>query len=64
VVYGDTDSVMVKFGVPTVEEAMPLAERAADEVRGFVTGLHLLYLPASMLCAPRLRCNYRPKQNR
>lgn len=30
--YGDTDSVMVKFGVPTVEEAMPLAERAADEV--------------------------------
>ena len=32
VVYGDTDSVMVKFGVPTVEEAMPLAERAADEV--------------------------------
>ncbi|KAM3572568.1 hypothetical protein VYU27_005410, partial [Nannochloropsis oceanica] len=31
VVYGDTDSVMVKFGVPTVEEAMPMAERAADE---------------------------------
>ena len=32
VVYGDTDSVMVKFGVQTVEEAMPLAEKAADEV--------------------------------
>ena len=32
VVYGDTDSVMVKFGVPTVEAAMPLAERAAEEV--------------------------------
>jgi DNA polymerase delta subunit 1 len=32
VVYGDTDSVMVKFGVPTVPEAMPLAEAAADEV--------------------------------
>ena len=32
VVYGDTDSVMVKFGPSTVEEAMPLAERAAAEV--------------------------------
>jgi len=32
VVYGDTDSVMVKFGNPTVEEAMPIAEAAADEV--------------------------------
>lgn len=31
-VYGDTDSVMVKFGCKTVEEAMPLAEKAADEV--------------------------------
>lgn len=34
VVYGDTDSVMVNFGLPTVGEAMPLAERAAEEVRG------------------------------
>ena len=32
VVYGDTDSVMVKFGHPTIEETMPLAEKAADEV--------------------------------
>lgn len=32
VVYGDTDSVMVKFGYPTVEQAMPLAQIAADEV--------------------------------
>ena len=32
VVYGDTDSVMVKFGSPSVEEVMPLAERAAAEV--------------------------------
>lgn len=31
-VYGDTDSVMVKFGCKTVAEAMPLAEKAADEV--------------------------------
>ncbi|CAH0475255.1 unnamed protein product [Peronospora belbahrii] len=32
VVYGDTDSVMIKFGVDTVEEAMPLAEEAAKRV--------------------------------
>eukprot|EP01038_Epipyxis_sp_PR26KG_P010428 gene10428-14008_t len=32
VVYGDTDSVMVNFGAPSVEEAMPLAKLAADQV--------------------------------
>lgn len=32
VVYGDTDSVMINFGPPGVEEAMKLAEKAADEV--------------------------------
>lgn len=32
VVYGDTDSVMIKFGCKTVAEAMPLAEKAAEEV--------------------------------
>ena len=32
VVYGDTDSVMVNFGFPTVAEAMPIAEKAAEEV--------------------------------
>jgi DNA polymerase delta subunit 1 len=32
VVYGDTDSVMVKFGYATVEETMPLAQQAAAEV--------------------------------
>lgn len=30
--YGDTDSVMVNFGPPTVAEAMPLAQIAAGEV--------------------------------
>lgn len=32
VVYGDTDSVMVKFGVKTVEEAMELGKQAAEKI--------------------------------
>jgi DNA polymerase delta subunit 1 len=32
VIYGDTDSVMIKFGVETVEEAMKLGKMAADEI--------------------------------
>ena len=32
VVYGDTDSVMVKFGAGTVAETIPLADKAAEEV--------------------------------
>eukprot|EP00096_Caligus_rogercresseyi_P008611 TRINITY_DN2778_c0_g1_i3.p1 TRINITY_DN2778_c0_g1~~TRINITY_DN2778_c0_g1_i3.p1 ORF type:complete len:379 (-),score=112.51 TRINITY_DN2778_c0_g1_i3:274-1410(-) len=32
VIYGDTDSVMVKFGVSTVAEAMKLGEEAAKKV--------------------------------
>ena len=32
VIYGDTDSVMVKFGVGTVVEAMKLGQEAADFV--------------------------------
>lgn len=32
VIYGDTDSVMVKFGVTELEEAMKLGEEAADYV--------------------------------
>lgn len=30
VIYGDTDSVMVKFGVPTVSEAMEMGREAAE----------------------------------
>ncbi|KAK9135052.1 hypothetical protein Syun_014382 [Stephania yunnanensis] len=32
VIYGDTDSVMVQFGVPTVEEAMKLGREAAEYI--------------------------------
>jgi hypothetical protein len=32
VVYGDTDSVMIKFGAGSVAETMPLAQLAAQEV--------------------------------
>ena len=32
VIYGDTDSVMVKFGVASIEEAMKLGKEAANYV--------------------------------
>ncbi|XP_020588039.1 DNA polymerase delta catalytic subunit [Phalaenopsis equestris] len=34
VIYGDTDSVMVQFGVPTVEAAMKLGREAAEYISG------------------------------
>lgn len=34
VIYGDTDSVMVKFGVTELEDAMKLGQEAADYVSG------------------------------
>lgn len=34
VIYGDTDSVMIKFGVKTLEEAMKLGREAAEYVTG------------------------------
>ncbi|KAL8166299.1 hypothetical protein V2J09_007798 [Rumex salicifolius] len=37
VIYGDTDSVMVQFGVSTVEEAMTLGREAADYISGTFT---------------------------
>ena len=42
VIYGDTDSVMVRFGVPTVEAAMKLGQEAAEEVtKSFVKPIKL-----------------------
>ncbi|XP_057550361.1 DNA polymerase delta catalytic subunit isoform X1 [Amaranthus tricolor] len=34
IIYGDTDSVMVQFGVSTVEEAMKLGREAAEYISG------------------------------
>ena len=51
VVYGDTDSVMVKFGVKTVEEAMKLGLEAADEVTQKATCLSLRELGWWPVCA-------------
>jgi len=42
VIYGDTDSVFVQFGVETVEEAMKLGEEAADMVsKTFISPIKL-----------------------
>jgi DNA polymerase delta subunit 1 len=35
VIYGDTDSVMIKFGVKTIEECMVLGKEAAEYVSSF-----------------------------
>jgi DNA polymerase delta subunit 1 len=35
VIYGDTDSVMVRFGVETVAESMELGNEAAQYVSGY-----------------------------
>lgn len=40
VIYGDTDSVMVQFGVPSVEEAMNLGREAADYISGTFIKVH------------------------
>ena len=37
VVYGDTDSVMIKFGVKTLEEAMKLGQEASDRISEIFT---------------------------
>ena len=35
VIYGDTDSVMIKFGVKTIEDTMKLGKEAAEYVTSF-----------------------------
>ncbi|CAI9108744.1 OLC1v1008422C1 [Oldenlandia corymbosa var. corymbosa] len=58
VIYGDTDSVMVQFGVPTVEEAMKLGREAADFISGtFIKPIKLefekVYFPYLLISKKR-----------
>lgn len=58
VIYGDTDSVMVQFGVPTVEEAMKLGREAADYISGtFIKPIKLefekIYYPYLLISKKR-----------
>lgn len=44
VIYGDTDSVMVQFGVSTVAAAMKLGKEAADYISGtFIKVIYICY---------------------
>lgn len=42
VIYGDTDSVMVQFGTPDVDEAMKLGREAAQQISATFTKVLLL----------------------
>ncbi|RXH93939.1 hypothetical protein DVH24_016006 [Malus domestica] len=58
VIYGDTDSVMVQFGVPTVEAAMNLGREAAEYISGtFITPIKLefekVYYPYLLISKKR-----------
>jgi len=54
VIYGDTDSVMVKFGVSTVKESMALGQEAAKFVSGkFVKPIKLEF---EKVCIEALVC--------
>lgn len=58
VIYGDTDSVMVQFGVSTVEDAMKLGREAADYISGtFIKPIKLefekVYFPYLLISKKR-----------
>ncbi|KAK4416654.1 DNA polymerase delta catalytic subunit [Sesamum alatum] len=58
VIYGDTDSVMVQFGVSSVEEAMNLGREAADYISGtFIKPIKLefekVYFPYLLISKKR-----------
>ncbi|KAL9158743.1 hypothetical protein ABFS82_08G088800 [Erythranthe guttata] len=58
VIYGDTDSVMVQFGVSTVDEAMNLGREAADYISGtFINPMKLefekVYYPYLLISKKR-----------
>ncbi|WOK97364.1 DNA polymerase delta catalytic subunit [Canna indica] len=58
IVYGDTDSVMVQFGVPTVEAAMKLGREASEYITGtFIKPIRLefekVYFPYLLISKKR-----------
>ncbi|XP_052189553.1 DNA polymerase delta catalytic subunit [Diospyros lotus] len=58
VIYGDTDSVMVQFGVPSVDAAMHLGREAADYISGtFIKPIRLefekVYYPYLLISKKR-----------
>uniref|UniRef100_A0A0D9XPV6 DNA polymerase n=1 Tax=Leersia perrieri TaxID=77586 RepID=A0A0D9XPV6_9ORYZ len=58
VIYGDTDSVMVQFGVSTVEDAMKLGREAAEYISGtFIKPIKLefekIYFPYLLISKKR-----------
>ncbi|KAE9587344.1 DNA polymerase delta catalytic subunit [Lupinus albus] len=58
VIYGDTDSVMVQFGISTVEEAMNLGREAAEYISGtFIKPIKLefekIYYPYLLISKKR-----------
>ncbi|XP_047958487.1 DNA polymerase delta catalytic subunit [Salvia hispanica] len=58
VIYGDTDSVMVQFGVPSVDAAMDLGREAADYISGtFIRPIKLefekIYYPYLLISKKR-----------
>lgn len=69
IIYGDTDSVMVKFGVATVAESMQLGAEAAAYVSGhFLKPIKLefekVYDPYLLLCKKRYVGMYHTKPDK
>lgn len=65
VIYGDTDSVMVKFGVKTLEEAMKLGQEAAEYVSAkFIQPIKLEFEKVNQLYFVFVFYEGRPKSNR
>ena len=64
VIYGDTDSVMCKFGTSTVEESMKLGQEAAELISAkFVSPIKLEFEKVSLhhdLSLPCLLCLFVP----
>lgn len=51
VIYGDTDSVMCKFGVASVEEAMKVGKHAAEYISTkFISPIRLEFEKVSIQC--------------